>query len=322
MQNNHASDGKLIRIGVFYDGNFFYHISNYYNYEHERKARLSIAGLHDFICHKVADFENTDSRFCQVVDAHYFRGRLNAFDAQESNRLLSERIFDDILMQENVVTHYLPLKVRDGRIEEKGVDVWLALEAYEMALYKNYNVIVLIASDSDYAPLARKLSTIGTRVMVLGWDFSFIDERSGRERRTVTSIDLLREATYPMAMADIIDNKMNQTDPVINNLFINRERKPRPAFASQDADPVIYDDDYEEEIPYYEEGETLRSEILSLKNGYGFISMPPNNLYFHWTFLLDDDFNDLYEGDAVEFTIGKNDKGQDIAQNVRKIHQA
>lgn len=314
MLNNHASDGKLIRIGVFYDGNFFYHISNYYNYEHDRRSRLSIAGLHDFVCHSVADYEGTDPRFCQVVDAHYFRGRLNAFDAQESNRLLSERIFDDILIQENVSTHYQPLKVRDGRIEEKGVDVWLALEAYEMALFKQYNVMVLIASDSDYAPLVRKLTTLGIRVMVLGWDFAFIDERSGRERRTVTSIDLLKEATYPMAMADIIDNAADQNDSVINNLFISKER--RKPYVPESGE--YYDEEYSEPIEY-EEGETVQSEILSLKNGYGFISMPPNNLYFHWTFLIDDDFNDLYEGDAVEFTIGKNDKGQDIALNVKKI---
>ncbi len=316
MQNNNVSDGKLIKIGVFYDGNFFYHISNYYNYEHDRKARLSIAGMHDFICHSVADYEDTDPRFCQVVDAHYFRGRLNAFDAQEANRLLSERIFDDILIQENVVTHYQPLKVRDGRIEEKGVDVMLALEAYEMALFKQYNVLALIASDSDYAPLVRKLSTLGIRVMVLGWDFAFIDERSGRERRTVTSIDLLKEATYPMAMADIIDNTDNVDDPVVNNLFISRDRKTRTYNGDEDE----YEDDYSGSIEY-EEGEVLQSEVLSLKNGYGFISMPPNNLYFHWTFLTEDDFNDLYEGDQVEFTIGKNDKGQDIALQVRKIKE-
>ena len=29
-------DGKLTRIGIFYDGNFFFHVSNYYHYHHER----------------------------------------------------------------------------------------------------------------------------------------------------------------------------------------------------------------------------------------------------------------------------------------------
>lgn len=33
---------RLIRIGIFYDGNFFSVVSNYYNYHHPRKARISI----------------------------------------------------------------------------------------------------------------------------------------------------------------------------------------------------------------------------------------------------------------------------------------
>ena len=72
--------GKLTRIGVFYDGNFFFHVSNYYHYYHERHSRISISGLHAFIRDEVAKCENTDARYCQIVDAHYFRGRLRCGD--------------------------------------------------------------------------------------------------------------------------------------------------------------------------------------------------------------------------------------------------
>jgi cold shock CspA family protein len=54
-----------------------------------------------------------------------------------------------------------------------------------------------------------------------------------------------------------------------------------------------------------------------MKNGYGFVSMPPNNLYFHWT-NVEGDFNELQEGDPVEFNIAKNERGQEVAVNVRK----
>ncbi len=40
------------------------------------------------------------------------------------------------LMSEGVTTHYLPLRNFGGRREEKGIDVWLALEAFELAIYK------------------------------------------------------------------------------------------------------------------------------------------------------------------------------------------
>ena len=61
----------LTRIGVFYDGNYFLHVSNYYNYIHERRSRISINGLHEFIRRKVAELEGNEYRLCQIVDAHY-----------------------------------------------------------------------------------------------------------------------------------------------------------------------------------------------------------------------------------------------------------
>jgi len=94
---------------VFYDGNFFFHVSNYYHYHHDRRARISVAGLHEFIRHQVADSEGCDVRYCQIVDAHYFRGRPKAVDAEQRGVLLRERAFDDVLVREGVVTHYLPL---------------------------------------------------------------------------------------------------------------------------------------------------------------------------------------------------------------------
>ncbi|MDW8205095.1 MAG: NYN domain-containing protein [Cytophagales bacterium] len=295
---------KLIRIGVFYDGNYFWQVSNYYAYSHARKKRLSIPGLHEFIRHQVAEEEGSDVRLCQIVDAHYFRGRLNAYDAsQRGDMIFWDRVFDDVLMNEGINMHYLPLKnTYDGqRHQEKGIDVWLALEAYEMAVYKKFNVLVLIASDGDYVPLIRKLNTLGTRVMVLSWDFEYTTD-TGQRYVTRTSQDLLEEVTYPVAMHEIIDNRVRRNDPLINNLFVNTELK-KPTFSKQPSSLANVND----------------GEILSLKNGYGFIKYPPNNLFFHYSTLIDTDFNDLQVGDKVEFTIERSAEGQEIAKNVRVI---
>jgi uncharacterized LabA/DUF88 family protein len=201
---------KLIRIGVFYDGNYFYHVSNFYNYEHSRQKRLSIGGLHSFIRQQVADEEEVDVQLCQIVDSHYFRGRLNAQDAsQKGDTLYWDRVFDDILMLEGITTHYLPLKSFNGQRQEKGIDVWLALEAYEQAFYKRFDVIVLITADGDYVPLVRKLNTLGTRVMVLSWDFEYVTD-NGQKFETRTSQALLEEVTYPIAMHELIDNRLKK----------------------------------------------------------------------------------------------------------------
>ncbi|MBX3242816.1 MAG: NYN domain-containing protein [Chitinophagaceae bacterium] len=293
---------KLVRIGVFYDGNYFLQVSNYYAYGHPRKKRLSVSGLHDFIRSQVAEKEANDARLCQIVDSHYFRGRLNATEAsQRGDTLYYDRVFDDILMSEGVTTHFLPVKTsHEGVKHEKGIDVWLALEAFELAFYKRFNVLVLIASDGDYVPLVRKLNTLGTRVMVLGWDFEYSTE-TGQKLTTRTSQDLLEEVTYPIQMSKLIDDRLGEKEPIINNLFVQSE--PR-RIATKQASKVV-------------EKSALTSEILTIKNGFGFIKYPPNNLFFHYSNVIDTDFNDLQVGDKVEFTLDKNERGDDIAIKVK-----
>lgn len=291
----------LIRIGVFYDGNYFLHVSNYYNYVHPRKRRVSIAGLHDFIRQQVAINEGHEYHLCHIVDAHYFRGRINAQEAaQRGNQLYYERVFDDILMSEGVVTHYFPLKSYFGKKEERSVDVYLALEAFERAMSGKIDVLVLIASDGDFVPLIRKVNALGIRVVVLCWDFEFTNDE-GQKMVTRTSQHLLEEVSYPLQMHELIDNRVKKNDPLINSLFVQEE------YTTVEKNHV--EDD----------GDIKISEVLSMKNGYGFIKFPNNNLFFHYTDVLNVDFNELVIGDEVEFTVERKYNGQDVAKNVRKL---
>jgi cold shock CspA family protein len=293
-------DNKLTRIGVFYDGNFFFHVSNYYHYNHERRARISIGGLHAFIRQKVGECEGTDARYCQIVDAHYFRGRLRAADADDRDLLFRERVFDDVLVREGVTTHYLPLS-REG---EKGIDVWLALEAYELAIYKHFNVIVLVVSDGDFLPLVRKLNTLGTRVMVLGWDFKYVDQ-SGNDRETRTAQVLLDEVTYSIMMNSLIDDRSSQRDPLINGLFV-----PRREYGTAAATPAAGPSSLAPQ-QVGTPGEVSTGTLCTLKNGYGFIAPEkggPNMFFFHGD-VVDVDFLELRLGEKVQFIIGQNDRG-------------
>lgn len=210
---------RSVKIGVFYDGHFFFNVSSYYNFVHQRRARLDIAGLHDFIRHQVALEEECDERFCRIVDAHYFRGRLGLNDPRANReQLLKERAFDDVLIKVGVNTHYLPL----GPEGEKGIDVWLALEAYEMSQNNKLDVLVLVGGDGDFLPLLRKLNRMGTRVMLLGWDFEYTDNES-RVCKTRTAQWLIDEATYPIMMNSVIDDRTSAGDRYIDNMFCKKE---------------------------------------------------------------------------------------------------
>lgn len=310
---------KLTRIGVFYDGNYFLHVSNYYAFNHPRNSRISLRGLHEFIRNQVAEEENADVRLCQIVDSHFFRGRIPAQEAQQRGNLLYyERVFDDILMWEGVITHYLPIRSTGGRREEKGIDVWMALEAYELTQLKGFDVVILITSDGDYVPLIRKLNTLGTRVMVLSWDFEYTDNE-GNFNITRTSQELLDEVTYPVPMHELIETRTRKNDPLINNLFVVRDMSHARSAAPPVRTRIQQSTNTPTPASQLISEEEFESEIVSIKSGYGFIEHSPKNLFFHMSDLLNTTFQDIYEGDTVRFNIGLNQQGEPVAKNINVL---
>ncbi len=320
----HPFESNLLRIGVFYDGNFFYRVSNYYSYAHPRRARISINGLHRFIRHRVADAFNTDIRLSRIVDARYFRGRLSAAEASSREKLIyHERVFDDILVSSGVTTHYLPVRTYAGRSQEKGIDVWLALEAYELSIYKNFNVVVLIAGDGDYVPLVRKLNTLGIRVMVLGWDFDTVNE-FGKQFSTRTSHDLMEEATHPIEMHRTIDDPACENDPIVTGLFVYaREQQPSAEGEENDEltnDSFVYDDETYDGVDTFNwDGTREEGEIFVLKEGYGFVGQAPQGTFFHYSALTNCDFNELRHGDRLSYSIAIDREGKKKAIDIELI---
>jgi cold shock CspA family protein/uncharacterized LabA/DUF88 family protein len=297
----------IVKVGLFYDGNYFLHVSNYYNYDHQKRKRISLAGLHDFIRRTIADYEEVEPSHCRIVDSHYFRGRLTAYEASQRDQTLYwDRVFDDVLMSEGITTHYTPMKPQGPLRAERGIELWLSLETYELSVLKGFDVVCLIGGDSDYVPLVRKLTRLGIRVMVLSWDFEYMSE-AGRRLVTRTSQALMDEVTYPLLMQQLIDKGIKHDDPTINAIFVSSESKRARG----------YDESQWEDTEMDLSPETAKlSQVMSIKNGYGFIKFPPNNLFFHYTSLINADFHEIHEGDEVEFYIGRNEEGQPIAINV------
>ena len=285
----------VLRIGIFYDGYYFYKISNYYKYEHERKSRISISGLHEFIRNEVATLADMDIRRCQIIDAHYFKGRSLAKDMGE--KVQSERVFEDILMRENIVSHYLPLRFGgDGSfVQEKGIDVWLALEAYELAIYKHFDILVLIAGDGDYVPLVRKLHTLGTQVMLICWDFSYHNE-NGDVVETKTSRQLLSEVFFPVQMSQRINQNGSE---YVEHLFVP-ERAQDPSLLASHSSLSKRAERSDEQV----------STILNVNPaGFGFIKDEENNnIFFHYSKLANCDISDLKIGTKVSYVIEEDEE--------------
>lgn len=286
---------KLTKIAVFYDGGYFSNVSSYYLYQHKQEARISISGMHEFIKHKIATELNIDERLCHVK-SHYFRGRYSTkqiLDHSEDG-LKKDRLWEDVLINENVQTHYMPIS---NYGEEKGVDVAFALEVLEQAYLKQYDVLVLVAGDSDYVPLIRKVSNLGIPSLCLGFSFQF--QADGQDKGTKASQQLMNEATFAVAMEKVIDGvdtAQSSDRLMIDNLFIRRHD-------SQSDDKQVDD------------GETWQDGIivnLPEGKGYGFIkpSEPgKENLFFHRSSLQGGEFADLFRGMEVSYVEGMGQEG-------------
>jgi cold shock CspA family protein len=246
-----------------------------------------------------------------VVEAHYFRGRFSAEEVQAAGKLFSERVFEDVLVREGVTTHYLPMGHAGT---EKGIDVWFALEAFERAIDGRFDVCVLVAGDSDYVPLARKLSGRGTRVMVVGWDFEYAD-RNERLRTTRTSQALLGAVTYPVLLSALIEDTSQQD--ALKDLFLPSAPSglldtslPAPGAAGvRGASPAER---------YLGSIQNLVEREADNKH-FGFITPQAggDNLWFGDRDLEGVAFNTLSRGDSVTYELGKNWQGP-CAQHVRR----
>jgi cold shock CspA family protein len=271
----------------------------------------------------VASMERTDVSHCPIVAAHYFRGRLRASDADDRDLLYRERVFDDVLIREGINAHYTPMS-REG---ERDIDVWLSLEAYEMAADHRIDVAVLVCCDGDYVWLVRKLVGRGIRVMVLGWDFRYQDV-NGFERETRTAQILLEETTYPVQMNEVIDSQTRRDEQQISSLFV--PRKEYTSMSSSSALPsqmtsmgsnggeimTVPSNGSSDET----HGIEMVGTISAIKNGYGFITpaIGGENVFFFHADVVGKDFLELKLGEKVEYYATSNERGP-CAKSVRVV---
>ncbi len=127
-----------------------------------------------FIRKQVSVISGSPVAVCQIVESHYFRGRYRVNEANSKHLLFRERKFEDSLIENDVIFHYKHLRdvQKDWVVTviEKGVDVWLALEAYELATFRNFDYVVLFTGNADREMLLRKLKAIKTHPILMTWD--------------------------------------------------------------------------------------------------------------------------------------------------------
>lgn len=159
-------------IGLFIDGGYYAKINE--ALEEHFSLNINVAALMMFIRQQVSLLSNSACADCHITECHYFRGRYRVNDANNKHLLFSERKFEDSLIENDVIFHYKHLREiqKDGEIAviEKGIDVWFALEAYELSIIRKFDYVVLITGDADHEMLIKKLKTLKIHAILLTWD--------------------------------------------------------------------------------------------------------------------------------------------------------
>lgn len=159
-------------IGVFIDGGYFAKIND--SLEEQLSLNIEITSFFNFIRKKISQIRNIPLDECYITENHYFRGRYWVNDANSKHLLFAERKFEDSLIENDVIFHYKHLREiqKQGCISvvEKGIDVWFALEAYELALFREFDYVVLITGDADHEMLIKKLKSLKIHVILLTWN--------------------------------------------------------------------------------------------------------------------------------------------------------
>jgi len=293
---------SIVRIGVFYDGHYFYSVSNFYAYQHERAARISVAGLHSAIRSLVAEKEGVEFDQTCLSEAHYFRNRISATQAEKHGKLASERGFEDILVSQGVTLHYQMHRGPAESSRSKGaLGIALGAELLDRSLGGHFDVAVLVLGDPDFLPLFRKLNSMGIRTMVLGWAPA---ELAGSTPDLFFGAELRNEATYPIEMVEYVESELADNSELAENLFVTKDEP-------ENAEP--------EDAPDYSHLPLIQGELMTIKDGFGFIQKDPNNVFFHASDLLETDFNELSVGDLLEYRLheGGGREAGDVAHDVR-----
>lgn len=200
-----------LSIGVFIDGGYYAKVNR--ALKAIESSIIRVRSLFDFISGRLAREEGINPSDCQITEAHYFRGRYRVKDAYDKHLLYNERRFEDTLIENDVIFHYKHLREveKDGVVQviEKGVDVWFALEAYELATFRKFDYVVLITGDADHEMLVRKLKALKTKTVLLTWNLTDVD---------ATSPLLKEEAGHHWELSHILANNDDLKKSLLHRL--------------------------------------------------------------------------------------------------------
>lgn len=181
-----------IRIGVYVDGGWWYHLTYYWLWNHPMKVRLALDGVQDAIRWYARGVFGRPVEHVRIHCSHWVAGPESAIASG----------FAAVLDRLGMVRHHMGLNPTNGRTT--GVKVELALTCYDDTDSGELAMVALITGDDEYRPLVDRLVDEKVRVLIPQIDVTFPDNRGGQDRWLITSPHLSEAATDSPSYQDLL----------------------------------------------------------------------------------------------------------------------
>jgi len=103
----------------------------------------------------------------KVVCSAWFQGLFKDSEADEKNLRLDRKRHHDML-HAGIEPKNIPMSETKG---EKGIDVYMAVEALQVGLNGKVDLAILVTGDGDFVPLVRTLMKNGVRVLIAYFEY-------------------------------------------------------------------------------------------------------------------------------------------------------
>jgi len=221
---------KKTKISIFFDGYFFDLLSRYYRFGHRLQRWIDFAGLDAYILTNTAEAIGVNEKNCAIIGKHLYKGVLSARDVTPEQAKKAND-YSDLLKKHNITPHFRDLWTNgEGYKKEKMVDPDLICDALEMAFKREFDVLVLIACDTDFVPMVEKLNKWAIDSVLFWWDLPEYEFNGKKHNPQRTSDLLIRTVKHHFEMNPIAD-KRKKTE-LEENIF----SKPRFPIQGYDTD--------------------------------------------------------------------------------------
>lgn len=206
---------KALRVGFFLDGYTLKKVNEYYSVHHRYHSKLDFRGLKNWVqMHLFKVFAGMGDTI--EMECHYYHPHRNPH--------MYGHVVDGVLRLEHELNsvgfqvHYSARTEDDGML---GPNLGLMEDALLIASYHKMDVVVLLSTQGQFAPLPDRLRMMGIPTLLLGWDFVY--PKGHRTVRWRTDTCLRETCAHYVAMEKIMDVDPKENVPP-RGFFFQRDR--------------------------------------------------------------------------------------------------